>query len=233
MSISNLKQAVLEANLNTVRDGLVIATFGNASGIDRDSGQIVIKPSGVSYETMTTEHMVTVCLDGSVVDHHLRPSSDLDTHLMLYRAFDDIGGVVHTHSPYATIYAQALTPIPCLGTTHADYFRGEIPVTRQLHPNELGEHYVAATGEAIIEAFKDRDPLEIPAVLVAGHGPFVWGSTPKEAALNALILEECARMAWYTTQLNPRVTPISQGLRDRHFLRKHGAYATYGQSELS
>lgn len=229
MSISELKQAVLEANLDTVRDGLVMATFGNASGIERHSGQVVIKPSGVPYDTMTAEDMITVNLDGSIIDSHLRPSSDLDTHLVLYRAFDGIGAVIHTHSTYATIFAQALAPIPCLGTTHADYFRGEIPVTRHLRAEELGERYVAATGEAIVETFRDRDPLEMPAVLVAGHGPFVWGHTPKEAALNALILEECARMAWFTMRLNPHIEPIPQALRDRHFLRKHGDNATYGQ----
>ncbi|MFC0268951.1 L-ribulose-5-phosphate 4-epimerase AraD [Kushneria aurantia] len=232
MSILDLKQAVLEANLDTVRDGLVMATFGNASGIDRASGQVVIKPSGVSYDTMTSEDMVAVRLDGTRVDHHLRPSSDLDTHLVLYRAFEGIGSVIHTHSTYATIYAQALVPIPCLGTTHADYFCGEIPVTRYLRADELGEHYVAATGEAIVEALKGRDPMAIPAILVAGHGPFVWGATPKSAALNALILEECARMAWFTRQLNPDITAIPDALRDRHFFRKHGNSATYGQEKV-
>ncbi|MCK0713564.1 L-ribulose-5-phosphate 4-epimerase AraD [Chromohalobacter sarecensis] len=231
MSLSALKRAVLEANLDTVRDGLVMATFGNASGIDRTTDQVVIKPSGVAYDTMTAEDMVTVSLDGAVVEDRLRPSSDLDTHLVLYRAFTGIGAVIHTHSTYATIFAQALMPIPCLGTTHADYFRGDIPVTRHLRPGELGDRYVAATGEAIIETFEGRDPLEMPAVLVAGHGPFVWGRTPKEAALNALILEECARMAWFTKRLNPQVEPIPDALRDRHFLRKHGAQATYGQTE--
>ncbi|WP_025732143.1 L-ribulose-5-phosphate 4-epimerase AraD [Carnimonas nigrificans] len=228
-SVAGLKQSVLQANLDIVRDKLVVATFGNASGIDRNNNHIVIKPSGVSFETMKSEDMVTVHIDGSLIDHHLRPSSDLDTHLVLYRAFDDIGGVIHTHSTYATIFAQAQVPIPCFGTTHADYFRGEIPVTRSLRSEELGERYVTATGEAIVETFSNSDPLEIPAVLVAGHGPFVWGRTPKEAALNALILEECARMAWHTMQLNPQVAPISSMYRDRHFLRKHGAHATYGQ----
>lgn len=231
MSRHALKESVLEANLATVRSGLVVATFGNASGIDRQAGEVAIKPSGVPYDRMAPDDMVTVRLDGAVVDNRYRPSSDLDTHLVLYRAFSEIGAVIHTHSTYATIYAQALTPIPCLGTTHADYFRGEVPVTRHLTPAEIADRYVAATGDAIVEALVGRDPLECPAVLVAGHGPFVWGRTPPEAALNALILEECAKMAWHTTQLRPGIEPIPTALRDRHFLRKHGESATYGQSE--
>ncbi|MGR3496741.1 L-ribulose-5-phosphate 4-epimerase AraD [Citreimonas sp.] len=233
MQLSALKQAVLDANLATVRSGLVMATFGNASGIDREAGVMAIKPSGVPYERMSADDMVSVRLDGTVVDNRWRPSSDLDTHLVLYRAFEGIGGVIHTHSTYATIFAQAMTPIPCLGTTHADYFRGEIPVTRHLTDTEIAERYVAATGEAIVETVADRDPLEIPAVLVAGHGPFVWGTTPENAALNALILEECAKMAWYALQLRPDLPPIPRPLLDRHFLRKHGKDATYGQAELT
>jgi len=229
MSLKALKTAVLEANLAVVRSGLVTATFGNASGIDRDAGIVAIKPSGVPYEEMTAEHIVAVSLDGSVQDNRMRPSSDLDTHLALYRAFPEIGAVIHTHSTYATIFAQSLTPIPCLGTTHADYFRGTVPVTRHLDEAEIRDRYVAATGDALVEVIAGRDPLEVPAALVASHGPFVWGRNPEEAALNALILEEVARMAWYSMVMRPGLEPIPQALLDRHFLRKHGANATYGQ----
>lgn len=230
MSLEALKSAVLEANLSTVRSGLVTATFGNASGIDRETGTVAIKPSGVPYEQMTSDQIVAVSLDGAVIDNRLKPSSDLATHLVLYRAFPEIGAVIHTHSTYATIFAQSMTPIPPLGTTHADYFRGPVPVTRHLTEAEIGERYVEATGNAIVETIGQRDPLEIPAVLVAGHGPFTWGRDPAEAALNALILEEVARMAWYSLMLRPDIGPISDTLLDRHFLRKHGAAATYGQS---
>lgn len=231
MGLEELKTSVLEANLATVRSGLVTATFGNASGIDRNSGTLAIKPSGVPYDRMTSEQIVAVSLEGAVLDNAYKPSSDLDTHLVLYRAFPDIGAVIHTHSTYATIFAQALTPIPCFGTTHADYFHGEVPVTRHLSEDEIRNRYVAATGDAIVESIGDSDPLEIPAALVASHGPFVWGRTPEEAALNALILEEVAKMAWYSMTLAPGLSPISQTLHDRHFLRKHGAQATYGQQE--
>lgn len=229
MPLDDLKQAVLEANLATVRHGLVIATFGNASGIDRASGRVVIKPSGVPYEAMTAGSMVVTDLEGRVPDNRLRPSSDLATHLALYRAFEGIGAVIHTHSVFATIMAQTLTPIPPLGTTHADYFRGEIPVTRHLSAEEISGNYVAATGEVIVETFRGREPLEVPAVLVAGHGPFVWGRTPEDAVLNAVVLEEVAKMAWHCRLLRPDVTPIPAVLLDQHFLRKHGAAATYGQ----
>lgn len=229
MDLAELKAAVCEANLATVQTGLVMATFGNASGVDRETGVVAIKPSGVPYDTMTSDDMVAVRLDGSVIDNHYKPSSDLDTHLLLYRAFDGVGGVVHTHSTFATIFAQALTPIPCFGTTHADYFRGTVPVTRHLTEAEIADSYVASTGQAIIDAFAGRDPLEVPAALVAGHGPFVWGRTPAEAAMNAHILEECARMAWYSLQLRPDLESLPVALRDRHFLRKHGQAATYGQ----
>ena len=229
MDLMELKEAVLEANLSTVRDGLVMATFGNASGIDRGTGRIAIKPSGVPYATMKPDDMVAVNLDGSLIDNRFKPSSDLDTHLVLYRAFEGIGSVVHTHSTYATIFAQARTAIPAFGTTHADYFRGPIPVTRDLTAEEIAERYVAATGQAIVDTIGGRDPLEIPAILVANHGPFVWGRTPQEAALNALILEEVAKMAFCTLQLAPSVKEMPQALMDRHFLRKHGSAATYGQ----
>ncbi|RVV97579.1 L-ribulose-5-phosphate 4-epimerase AraD [Mesobaculum littorinae] len=231
MDLTDLKAAVCEANLDTVRTGLVMATFGNASGIDRNSGLVAIKPSGVPYDTMSPQDMVTVRLDGALVDNHYKPSSDLDTHLLLYRAFDGIGSVVHTHSTFATIFAQAMVPIPCFGTTHADYFRGTVPVTRHLTETEIRDSYVASTGQAIIDSFTDLDPMEIPAALVAGHGPFVWGRTPAEAAMNAHILEECARMAWYSMQLRPDLQSLPTALRDRHFLRKHGQAATYGQEE--
>ncbi|SFB08517.1 L-ribulose 5-phosphate 4-epimerase [Poseidonocella pacifica] len=229
MSLEALKSAVLEANLSTVRSGLVTATFGNASGIDRATGTVAIKPSGVPYEEMTADQIVAVSLDGAIIDQRLRPSSDLATHLVLYRAFPEIGAVIHTHSTYATIFAQSMVPIPPLGTTHADYFRGAVPLTRHLTNTEIGERYVEATGDAIVEAVGDRDPMEIPAALVAGHGPFTWGRTPAEAALNALMLEEVARMAWCSMMLRPGIRPISTELLDRHFLRKHGAAATYGQ----
>lgn len=229
MSLSQLRQSVLEANLATVRHGLVLATFGNASGIDRESGRVVIKPSGVAYEAMTADHMVVTDIDGRPLDNRYKPSSDLDTHTTLYRAFTEIGAVIHTHSTYATIMAQSLMPIAPLGTTHADYFRGEIPVTRHLTPEEIEGGYVAATGEVIVETFKGHDPLEVPAVLVAGHGPFVWGRTTDEAVLNALILEEVAKMAWHSHALKPGLKPIPDSLLDYHYRRKHGSDATYGQ----
>lgn len=229
MPLDTLKSAVLEANLDTVRHGLVKVTFGNASGIDRTTGQIVIKPSGVPYTDMSADHMVLTDLDGAPLDNRFRPSSDLDTHVALYRAFPQIGGIVHTHSTFATIMAQARRPIPPLGTTHADYFRGTIPVTRDLTAEEIRTRYVAATGEVIAETVGEGDPLAIPAALVAGHGPFVWGRDPAEAVLNAIILEEVAKMAWHGAVLNARPPAISDALLDRHFLRKHGANATYGQ----
>jgi len=229
MSDENLRHAVLQANLDTVRHGLVLSTFGNASGIDRAAGRILIKPSGVPYDSLTAEDMVACDMEGRALDNRLRPSSDLATHAVLYRAFQGIGAVIHTHSTYATIMAQARRPIPALGTTHADYFYGTIPVTRDLTDEEIASDYVLNTGNVIVETFAGTDPLEIPAVLVAGHGPFVWGRTPDEAVHNALILEEVARMAWHVMALNPDPAPISQALLDRHYLRKHGAQATYGQ----
>jgi len=229
MTLDALRATVLEANLATVRHGLVVSTFGNASGIDRDSGLIVIKPSGVAYEAMTAADMVMTDLEGQPLDNKMRPSSDLDTHLVLYRAFRNIGAVIHTHSTFATIFAQAGRSIPALGTTHADYFYGPIPVTRELTVEETGTRFVAATGDVIVETVGQRDPLEIPAVLVKGHGPFVWGRDPEDAVHNALMLEEVAKMAWHTLLLNGDVQPIPQVLLDRHYLRKHGDNATYGQ----
>lgn len=225
----DLRQAVLQANLDTQRHGLVISTFGNASGIDRAAGRILIKPSGVAYDRLTADAMVACDLDGRALDNRLRPSSDLATHAVLYRAFPDIGGVVHTHSTYATIMAQARRPIPCLGTTHADYFHGTIPVTRDLTAQEIAQDYVGNTGAVIAETFASLDPLAVPGVLVAGHGPFTWGRTPAEAAHNAQMLEFVAQLAWHTMALTPDPAPISEALLDRHYLRKHGAQATYGQ----
>lgn len=229
MPIEELRQAVLDANIATVRHGLVVSTFGNASGIDRASGRIVIKPSGVPYDQLSADNMALADLDGAVLDNRFKPSSDLATHAVLYRAFRDIGAVIHTHSTFATIFAQSCRALPPLGTTHADYFRGPVPVTRQLTEDEIARDYVTATGEVIVETFCDIDPLEVPAVLVAGHGPFVWGRDPEDAVTNALMLEEAARMAWHTLVLVPDIPPISRQLLDRHFLRKHGVNATYGQ----
>ncbi|MFT4148882.1 MAG: L-ribulose-5-phosphate 4-epimerase AraD [Paracoccaceae bacterium] len=229
MSIEDLRRSVHEANLATVRLGLVISTFGNASGFDRASGRILIKPSGVPYEDLRPEDMVPADLDGVALDNRFKPSSDLATHAVIYRAFPDVGGVIHTHSTYATIFAQARRSIPPLGTTHADYFHGEVPVTRPLTPEEIAGNYVEATGRVIVETFRDRDPLQVPAVLVANHGPFVWGRTPAEAVNNALMLEVAAQFAWHTLMLAPQIPPISQPLLDCHYFRKHGVNATYGQ----
>jgi L-ribulose-5-phosphate 4-epimerase len=224
-----LRSEVLEANLELVRRGLVIYTFGNASGVDRESGLIVIKPSGVPYDKLTPASMVVTDLDGNVVEGALRPSSDLDTHAALYRAFPSLGGVVHTHSRNATAWAQARRAIPCFGTTHADYFPGPVPVTAPLTEAEIAADYEANTGLAVARLFKGRDPLHCPAALVAGHGPFTWGATPGKAAEMAAILEELAAMAWQTLALHPHAAPLEDALRDRHYFRKHGPGATYGQ----
>ena len=224
-----MQTEVLEANLDLVRGGLVLYTFGNASGIDRETGRIAIKPSGVPYEKMTPADMVVCDLDGKILSGALRPSSDLDTHLELYRAFPSIGGVVHTHSQYATSWAQAGRSIPAFGTTHADYFHGPVPATEPLSDEEIEGEYVLNTGKAIVRRFEGLDPLAMPAVLVAGHAPFCWGKDPREAAHNAVILETVARMAVYTAILSPQNPGVSQALLDRHYLRKHGANATYGQ----
>jgi L-ribulose-5-phosphate 4-epimerase len=224
-----LREEVLEANLEIVRRGLVLYTFGNVSGIARDEGVVAIKPSGVPYEKMTAADIVVTALDGSVLDGHLRPSVDLATHLVLYRAFSTIGGVVHTPSPAATAWAQAGREIPCLGTTHADYFRGAVPVTAPLTAGEIEGDYEKNTGEAIVRRFSGLDAAEISAVLVAGHGPFVWGPSAGEAAHTAVILEELARIAAQTMALNPAAAPIPAKQRNLHFLRKHGPGARYGQ----
>jgi L-ribulose-5-phosphate 4-epimerase len=224
-----LKAQVLEANLELVRRGLVLYTFGNASGMDRGQGLVAIKPSGVEYERLTAEDMVVSDLSGRIVEGKLKPSSDLGTHLELYRAFPGIGGVVHTHSEFATAWAQAGREIPAYGTTHADYFHGPVPVTEELRASEVGDDYVLNTGKAIVRRFRELDAEAMPAVLVAGHAPFTWGQDAMEAAYHAVVLESVARMAYYTATLNPECGGISQALLDRHHFRKHGAKATYGQ----
>ena len=224
-----LRHAVLDANLELVRRGLILYTFGNASGIDRDAGVVAIKPSGVPYDTLTAADLVLTDLDGNIVEGTLRPSSDLGTHLLLYREFSVIGGVVHTHSEFATSWAQAGQEIPPYGTTHADYFYGPVPVTEELSAEEVDGDYVLNTGHAIVRRFRGLDPLAVPAVLVAGHAPFCWGATPAAAAHNEVVLETVARMASYTATLNSACTGVAQHLLDRHYFRKHGAKKTYGQ----
>jgi L-ribulose-5-phosphate 4-epimerase len=229
MLLPSLREQVLEANLELARRGLALFTFGNASGISREDSLVVIKPSGVPYETMRPQDLVVTGLDGRIVEGELRPSSDLATHLVLYRAFPAVGGVVHTHSRYATAWAQAGCEIPCLGTTHADYFYGAVPVTPPLEAPQIEGAYEENTGHVIVERFRGLDPTRIPAVLVASHGPFCWGKSPGEAAHNAVILEELAQTAWLTLTLNPAAPPVSRALLDKHFLRKHGPGAYYGQ----
>jgi L-ribulose-5-phosphate 4-epimerase len=227
--LGTLKQQVLEANLELPRYGLVTFTWGNVSGIDRASGLVVIKPSGVPYEELKAEDLVVLDLEGNKVDGRLKPSSDTPTHLALYRAFPSIGGIVHTHSPWATSWAQAGRDIPALGTTHADYYYGAIPCTRRMTPEEIQGAYELETGNVIIETFRDRDPMQMPGVLVHSHAPFNWGKDPHDAVHNAVVLEEVAKMALHTYALNPAVPPMQQELLDKHFLRKHGASAYYGQ----
>ena len=229
MRLKDLREEVLEANLELVRRGLVLYTFGHASGIDRREGLVVIKPSGMNYETMKPEDLVVVDLDGRTVDGSLRPSSDLPTHIILYKAFSAIGGIAHSHSRCATAWAQAKREIPCFGTTHADYFHGSVPVTKPLSPREIKKDYEQNTGLAILRCLKRRDPLHYPGVLVAGHAPFCWGASPAEAAHNAVVLEEIAAMASETLRANPRARPISKALHEKHFFRKQGSTAYYGQ----
>jgi L-ribulose-5-phosphate 4-epimerase len=229
MLLKSLREEVLEANLELVRRGLVLYTFGNASGIDRSQGFVAIKPSGVPYDELTPEQIVISDLSGKIVDGTLRPSSDLPTHIELYKHFAIIGGVAHTHSEFATAWAQAETPIPCFGTTHADSFHGPIPVTERLSSKEIEGDYELETGAAICRAFSKLDPNAIPAVLVAGHAPFCWGANAAEAAHNAVILEFVARMALHTLSINAESRPLSRELHDKHFLRKHGRNAYYGQ----
>lgn len=229
MSLQQLREEVLEANLELVRSGLVIFTFGNASGLDRERGLVVIKPSGVPYEKLKPADLTVTDLSGGMVEGTMRPSSDLPTHLALYRAFEGIGGVVHTHSRYATAWAQANRAVPCFGTTHADYIHGELPVTRQMTPDEIRSDYELNTGHVIVERFKHLNPLTTPAVLVSGHAPFCWGPAVADAAHTAIVIEELAHLAFLTVSLNPGANSLSDALRDKHFLRKHGSDAYYGQ----
>ncbi|HEX7057114.1 MAG TPA: L-ribulose-5-phosphate 4-epimerase [Bacilli bacterium] len=227
--LEQLKEAVLTANLELPRRRLVMFTWGNVSGIDRERGLMVIKPSGVAYEKLRRDDMVVTDLDGNVVEGKLRPSSDTPTHVVLYKAFPQIGGVVHTHSPWATSWSQAGMGIPALGTTHADYFYGEIPCTRKMTEAEITGAYERETGNVIVETLNGLDPLQMPGVLVHSHAPFVWGKDPADAVHHAVVLEEVAKIAARACALNPRVQPMDQTLLDRHFLRKHGANAYYGQ----
>ena len=224
-----LKQEVIEANLLLPKHGLITFTWGNVSGIDRESGLVVIKPSGVSYDGMTVEDMVVVDLQGKVVEGKWKPSSDTPTHLALYRAFPKMGGIVHTHSRWATSFAQAGLPIPAMGTTQGDYFYGDIPCTRKMTPAEIAGEYELETGNVIIETFKDIDPMTIPAVLVHSHGPFTWGTDAMNAVHNAVVLEEVAFMDYHALSMNPGAGRMQQELLDKHYLRKHGANAYYGQ----
>lgn len=228
--LETLKQRVLEANLELPRRNLVTYTWGNVSGIDRGTNLIVIKPSGVDYETMTAEDMVVVDLEGRVVEGKWNPSSDTPTHVELYRAFSAVGGIVHTHSRWATVFAEAGREISVMGTTHADYFHGAIPCTRKLTDAEIQGEYEKETGQVIIEAFRQADPMTIPAVLVNSHGPFTWGKDAKEAVHNAVVLEEIAFMNWHAIALNPAQSAVQQALLDRHYFRKHGKNAYYGQN---
>ena len=228
--LEQLRQEVCNANLALPKHGLVTFTWGNVSAIDRESGMVVIKPSGVEYDNMTAEDMVVLDLaTGKVVEGKWKPSSDTPTHLELYRAFENIGGIVHTHSRWATSFAQAGVGIAPLGTTHGDYFYGEIPCTRAMTPEEICGEYEKETGSVIIETFKGTDPMSIPAVLVKSHGPFAWGKDAAEAVHNAVVLEEISFMNYRTMTLNPQITNMQQELLDKHYLRKHGANAYYGQ----
>ena len=226
-----LKQQVYEANMELPRRSLVTYTWGNVSGIDRERGLFVIKPSGVEYDELTSEMLVVMDLDGNKVEGDLNPSSDTKTHLELYKAFPQLGGIVHTHSTHAVAFAQARRDLPAFGTTHADYFYGPVPCTRELTPEEIDEDYERNTGKVILETFARRgiDPVHVPAVLCASHGPFTWGKDAAEAVHNAVVLEEVASMAIRTELLNPQVQPAPDSIRDKHFFRKHGENAYYGQ----
>ncbi len=228
--LEKLKEKVYKANLDLVDKGLVIHTWGNVSGRDKESGFIVIKPSGVSYDLMNPEHMVVIDRDGRVIEGKFKPSTDAPTHLLLYRTFESLGGVVHTHSSYATSWAQAGRAIPPFGTTHADHYYGEVPCTRLLTKKETETEYEINTGKIIVERLGDIDPLTVPSVLVNGHGPFCWGTNAENAVYNAVALEEIAKMAFYTVLLG-KTEPISQYLLDKHFKRKHGNDAYYGQDK--
>ena len=229
--LEELKERVLIENLELDKRGLVTYTWGNVSAIDREKGLIVIKPSGVKYEDMKAEDMVVVDLKGNVVDGKYRPSSDTATHIELYLKYTELGGVVHTHSTFATSWAQSCNDIPALGTTHADYFYGDIPCTRRLSEVEIERAYEVETGKVIIETIEKRGikAIEVPGIIVASHGPFTWGKTPEEAVHNAVVLEEVAKMAYYTKSINPGIKQADKYLQDKHYLRKHGANAYYGQ----
>jgi L-ribulose-5-phosphate 4-epimerase len=228
--LDQLKKQVCAANLKLVSEGLVIQTWGNVSAVDRASGNMVIKPSGVPYDSMRPQHMVVVSLKtGEVVEGDLQPSSDTPTHLVLYRAFHEIGGIVHTHSLFATAWAQGCRSIPALGTTHADYFHGPVPCTRRLNAREIEDDYEVNTGKVIVETFNGRDPLHCPGALVASHGPFAWGKTVDDAVHNAVVLEHLVRLAGETLRLFPYAKPMQSELLDKHFFRKHGPGASYGQ----
>ena len=226
-----LKQAVYEANMELPRRGMVTYTWGNVSGIDRETGLVVIKPSGVKYEDLTADQMVVLNLDGEVVEGKLNPSSDTKTHLELYKAYPQLGGIVHTHSPYAVAWAQAGKDIPCYGTTHADYFYGPVPCTRHLTPEEVEAGYEFNTGRVIIETLAERgiDPAHVPAIICHSHGPFAWGKDAAQAVYHAVVLEEVAKMALFTVQVSPACEPAPQYIQDKHFMRKHGPNAYYGQ----
>ena len=224
-----LKQRVYDANMNLQRHGLVVFTWGNVSGIDRADGIVAIKPSGVSYDELTPGSIVLLDLQDNVVEGDLRPSSDTPTHLELYRSFEGLGGITHTHSLYATMWAQAEREIPCFGTTHADHFYGPVPVTDAMTPSEIEQDYEQNTGRVIVRRFRRLDPMQMPAVLVANHGPFTWGDTPAASVENAVVLEEVAKMAYGTLEINPQQKAITPALLDKHYLRKHGDNAYYGQ----
>lgn len=227
--LDELKKSVYNANMELPRKGLVTYTWGNVSGIDRKSGLVVIKPSGVDYEQLSPEQMVVVDLDGKIAEGNLNPSSDTKTHIELYKAFPEIGGIVHTHSPYAVAWAQAGRNIPCFGTTHADYFHGAIPCARHLTTEEIEEDYEKNTGKVIIEAFADINPIHLPAVVCRSHGPFAWGKDPSQAVYHAVVLEEVAKMALLTKQIDSLAEPAPKNVIDRHFSRKHGPNSYYGQ----
>ena len=229
--LTEFKEAVWKANLDLAKSGLVILTFGNVSGIDRRRGIMAIKPSGVPYDSLKADDIVLVDLEGQTVEGWLSPSSDTPTHVALYKAFPAIGGIAHAHSEYATMFAQARREIPCFGTTHADQFNGPVPLTRLLREAEVAGDYELNTGKIIVERFAGADPLERPAVLVAGHGPFAWGRTPAEAVETALVLEQVAKMAYGTMALDPRLAPLDAYILEKHFQRKHGPDAYYGQKK--
>ena len=229
--LEELKNAVFEANMELPRRKLITYTWGNVSGIDREKGLFVIKPSGVSYDELRPEDMVVVDLEGKVVEGKLNPSSDTKTHMVMYNAFPSMGGIVHTHSPFATAWAQAGRDIPCYGTTHADYFYGSIPCSRSLTPEEVDEDYEGNTGNVIVETLRDRniDPVAVPAIICSNHGPFTWGKDAAQAVYHAVVLEEVAKIATFSELINPKIHPAPQHVQDKHYLRKHGPNAYYGQ----